>query len=98
MTASTGSGSGSALDQFTPTQVARIRANNDRRFRGWNAKRVIRLHQKTLDETAAPDEYLDGIRSHLADGTYRRIYPPHVVEATRQFLARAQVPARNDRA
>jgi cytosine/adenosine deaminase-related metal-dependent hydrolase len=84
------------LDELGPGQVAHIRAANDRRFRGWNAKRVIRLHQLTLDETAAPDEYLDGIRRHLADGTYRRIYPPHVVEATRLFLA--QVSSRKARA
>lgn len=84
------------LDEMPAERVAHIRANNDRRFKGWNAKRVIRLHQATLDDTGAPDEYLDGIRRHLADGTYRRIYPPHVVEATRLFLA--QVSARKARA
>jgi len=83
------------LDEMAPERVARIRANNDRRFRGWDAKRVIKLHRKTLEGTAHPDEYLDGIRTHLADGTYRRIYPPMVVEATRQFLA--EVSSRNAR-
>jgi hypothetical protein len=86
----------SLLDQVAPERVATIRASNDLRFRGWDAKRVIRLHRKTLEETAAPNEYLEGIRRHLADGTYRRIYPPMVVEATRLFLA--QVSARTGRA
>jgi hypothetical protein len=86
----------SALDQFTPDQVAHIRANNDLRFKGWNAKRVVQLHEKTLGETAFPDDYIAGIRANLADGTYRRIYPPHVVEATRLFLA--HLPSRKDRA
>lgn len=86
----------SVLDDLPPERIAHIRANNDRRFRGWDAKRVVRLHRKTLEETAAPDEYVDGIRRHLADGTYGRIYPPLVVEATRLFLS--QVHSRKARA
>lgn len=73
---------------LTPEQERRARANNDRKFRGWTADRVIRLHRKTLAETAYPDEYIEGVRRHLASGLYRRIYPPHVVEATRLFLAK----------
>jgi hypothetical protein len=86
----------SILDEFAPARVAHMRANNDARFRGWDAKRVIRLHRKTLESTAAPGEYVDGIRRLLADGTYRRLYPPHVVEATRRFVA--DLSARESRA
>jgi hypothetical protein len=90
---------GTPLDTMPPERVARIRAVNDRKYRGWDAKRVIRLHQQTLAATEFPDEYLDGIREHLTSGVYRRIYPPHVVEATRLFLAQlksAQAKAEAD--
>ena len=85
----------SFLDEFTPAAVGRIRAANDRRYRGWSARRVVRLHEQTLAGTKDPEAYLAGIRARLADGTYRRIYPPHVVEATRAFLASCNRPAWN---
>lgn len=76
------------LASLTPEQVHQIRAMNDRRYRGWDTARVIRLHRHTAEADADGGvAYREGIRRHLASGLYRRIYPPHVVEATRAYLA-----------
>ena len=76
------------LASLTDDQVQRIRAQNDARYRGWDLARVVRLHRQTAEaDSDGGLAYREAIRKHLASGLYRRIYPPHVVEATRAFLA-----------
>lgn len=73
---------------FTDEQLAELRRQNDAKYRGWDQRRVIRLHRRTAaGEKDAGLEYVAGVRRHLSSGLYRRIYPPHVVEATRAWLA-----------
>lgn len=76
------------LDSLTAEQLAALRRSNDAKYRGWDQQRVIRLHRRTVaDEADGGAEYIAGVRRHLSSGLYRRIYPPHVVEATRAWLA-----------
>lgn len=84
----TGATPDAVLASLGAEQIHQIRAMNDRRYRGWDVARVVRLHR----HTAAADAdggiaYREGIRKHLASGLYSRIYPPHVVEATRAYMA-----------
>jgi hypothetical protein len=79
------------LEALTAEQVHRIRAMNDSRYRGWRARDVVKLHRRTAAADAdGGAAYHAGIRQHLASGLYARIYPPHVVEATRLYLAQAK--------
>lgn len=79
------------LDALTTDQVQRIRGMNDTKYRGWRARDVVKLHRRTAAaESDGGAAYHAGIHQHLASGLYARIYPPHVVEATRLYLAQAK--------
>lgn len=85
MTTARGAG---ILESLTAEQIAALRRQNDAKYRGWDQRRIVRLHRQTAaGEGDGGAEYVAGVRRHLASGLYRRLYPPHVVEATRAFLA-----------
>lgn len=76
------------LETLAPEQLRSLRRQNDNTYRRWPATRVIALHERTLRETKWPDEYVAGVKRHVASGLYRAIYPPAFVEATRTWLAK----------